>query len=447
MDTTRNLKLPYILPSQAQKHVTHNDALDALDAVVQINAQSRNLSEPPAGPVEGSRYVVAGPGEGDWSGHDGEIALAAGGLWSFHTPRPGWLAWIADEALLAVFDGEQWSSATAVDLGAIDMISVNAAVADETNRLAVSSPATLLDHAGHGHQLKLNKNSSSDTASIVLQSSYLGHAELGLAGDNDFQLKVSSDGSTWKEALRCDAGSSRLLAGGLWIGRDLMQNVLPDSGRFNGAGNNMVFFGISYVQPGYLLPTSGAAFAQHAKFIHNNNDYGGSAGSLDAHVRLLIDKLRPSNARRYGPEWYALRMTQAATPAVETQTINGQTYGLVCTNTFTAMPVRYSVGYFLKVNAGSVAVRVNSSLVTRASIDGLPVPAGSAASHVLLNASDGWKHVALQAQPNAYGYEYAALQLFASGSSEVLLAMPVILFGHVDIDPLQGVFMNSRMFG
>lgn len=26
MDETPNLKLPYILPSQAQKHVTHNEA-------------------------------------------------------------------------------------------------------------------------------------------------------------------------------------------------------------------------------------------------------------------------------------------------------------------------------------------------------------------------------------------------------------------------------------
>ena len=31
MDETANLKLPYILPSQAQKHVTHNEALALLD--------------------------------------------------------------------------------------------------------------------------------------------------------------------------------------------------------------------------------------------------------------------------------------------------------------------------------------------------------------------------------------------------------------------------------
>ena len=35
-DTTPNLALPFILPSQAQKHVTHNEALQQLDAVVQL---------------------------------------------------------------------------------------------------------------------------------------------------------------------------------------------------------------------------------------------------------------------------------------------------------------------------------------------------------------------------------------------------------------------------
>ena len=33
-DTSSNLKLPFILPSQAQKHVTHNEALQILDALV-----------------------------------------------------------------------------------------------------------------------------------------------------------------------------------------------------------------------------------------------------------------------------------------------------------------------------------------------------------------------------------------------------------------------------
>ena len=37
-DTTTHLLLPYILAAQAQKHVTHNEALRILDGLVQLSA-------------------------------------------------------------------------------------------------------------------------------------------------------------------------------------------------------------------------------------------------------------------------------------------------------------------------------------------------------------------------------------------------------------------------
>ncbi len=41
-----NLKMPYILPGQVQKHVTH-EALRLLDAVVHLSVKSRNRAEAP----------------------------------------------------------------------------------------------------------------------------------------------------------------------------------------------------------------------------------------------------------------------------------------------------------------------------------------------------------------------------------------------------------------
>lgn len=38
-DITTHLLLPYILASQAQKHVTHNEALRLLDAMIQPSAR------------------------------------------------------------------------------------------------------------------------------------------------------------------------------------------------------------------------------------------------------------------------------------------------------------------------------------------------------------------------------------------------------------------------
>ena len=49
-DITTHLLLPYILASQAQKHVTHNEALRLLDAMVQLSVLDRDLAAPPASP-------------------------------------------------------------------------------------------------------------------------------------------------------------------------------------------------------------------------------------------------------------------------------------------------------------------------------------------------------------------------------------------------------------
>jgi hypothetical protein len=211
MDMTDNLDLPYILPSQAQKHVTHNEALRRLDAIVQLSCASRVLASPPASPVEGSRYLVPASPVGDWSGKEGRIAAWQDGAWAFLQPRKGWLAWIEDEAALLAHDGARFVEAAASPAGA-RIFGINA-TADSANRLAVSSPAVLFNHAGGGHQVKINKNAAADTASILFQAGFSGRAEFGLTGDNDFRIKVSPNGAQWRDAMIV-AGSGNAAFGG-----------------------------------------------------------------------------------------------------------------------------------------------------------------------------------------------------------------------------------------
>jgi len=59
--------------------------------------------------------------------------------------------------------------------------------ADATNRLAVSSEATLLTHAGADHQLKINKASTGDSASLLFQTGWSGRAEMGPPGGGRFR--------------------------------------------------------------------------------------------------------------------------------------------------------------------------------------------------------------------------------------------------------------------
>lgn len=47
-DQSPRLSLPFILPAQAQKHVTHNEAIELLDLIVQLTLLSVSQVTPPA---------------------------------------------------------------------------------------------------------------------------------------------------------------------------------------------------------------------------------------------------------------------------------------------------------------------------------------------------------------------------------------------------------------
>src|SRR5690606_37685299 len=144
------------MPSQAQKHVTHNEAIRTLDALVQLGVLDRDLSTPPALPVDGDRYLVASVGTDAWAGKDGKVAAWHDGAWAVLAPKAGWLVWVADEDRLLGFDGMAWMDAAVHSVNPAPLVGVNA-TADATNRLAVRSPASLFDEEAGDHRLKINK--------------------------------------------------------------------------------------------------------------------------------------------------------------------------------------------------------------------------------------------------------------------------------------------------
>lgn len=199
-DDTPILSLPLILPAQAQKHVTHNEALRILDILVQLAVQDRDRSAPPASPTEGARHIIASGATGLWAGRDGQIAPFWAGDWFYLSPQDGWIAQVTGEGKSVIRREGQW----VVDVAdQMPKLGVNA-TADATNRLAVAAPASLFTHEGAGHQLKINKAEASATASLLFQTDWQGRAELGLAGEEDVSLKVSADGATFTTALRVD---------------------------------------------------------------------------------------------------------------------------------------------------------------------------------------------------------------------------------------------------
>jgi hypothetical protein len=205
-DTSPNLVLPYLMPSQAQKHVTHNEALQLLDAVVQLTVEAFGATTPPARPAAGQVWALGPSPGGAWAGQGRRLAARIGGDWVFIDPLEGWRAWGRAEAELRVWRGTLWDRLPLQNLDGLGIASVY----DTTNRLSVASPATLLTHAGGGHQLKINKAGPGQTASLLYQTDWSGRAEMGLAGGDNFSVKVSADGATWAEALVADRTTGRL---------------------------------------------------------------------------------------------------------------------------------------------------------------------------------------------------------------------------------------------
>lgn len=215
MTVTANLALPLIEASQAQKHVTHNEALRMLDAAIQVAVQDLNRTVPPAGPAEGQRHIVAAGAAGAWAGQAQAIATFQNAAWAFLTPRAGWCVWSILDAVLFVFDGAAWRDLRGLPLDNLARVGVNTTAA-APNLLSVKSNAALLaaipaaDGGSGDARWQLAKESATNTASVVFSDNYSGRAEFGLVGGNAFKLKVSSDGAGWTEALSVDPASGHL---------------------------------------------------------------------------------------------------------------------------------------------------------------------------------------------------------------------------------------------
>jgi hypothetical protein len=202
--------LPFIAAAQAQKHVTHNEALAGLDALVGARFLDRDLTAPPATPSDGDAYLVKATATDDWAGQDGKIAFCLDGDWRFYAPFAGLVALVADENKFIAFDGTSWNDYAAyIPLDNVAQLGVNTG-ADATNKFAVKSNAVLfaaLEAAAGGTgdvRFTVNKETSADTVSLLFQDGFSGRAEIGLTGDDDFHFKVSPDNSTWKDAMVID---------------------------------------------------------------------------------------------------------------------------------------------------------------------------------------------------------------------------------------------------
>ncbi|WP_374628670.1 DUF2793 domain-containing protein [Pannonibacter indicus] len=107
MSETARLGLPLIAAAQAQKHVTHNEALVRLDALAHLRLIEERQA-PLAVAGEGDSFLVASGAWGAFAGHEGKAAHYSGGAWVFYPGFEGLRAFLASEGRLLVFSGGGW---------------------------------------------------------------------------------------------------------------------------------------------------------------------------------------------------------------------------------------------------------------------------------------------------------------------------------------------------
>lgn len=209
MHNSERLNLPYIQPAQAQKHVTHNEAIELLDKLVHM-AVDDALQSPPDEALDLDTMVLVDiDASGAFEGRDNSIAVYQGAGWAFLTPQDGWMVYNKARGHFISFSDGRWKPVQA-EIDAVPYLGINA-TADDFNRLVARGPSTLLTAQEGSHRLAINKSAIDDTASCVFQSDYQAHAEIGLTGDNALSLKVLDNGGVWKTSLRVDTVSGRPL--------------------------------------------------------------------------------------------------------------------------------------------------------------------------------------------------------------------------------------------
>jgi hypothetical protein len=108
MSRTPRLSIPFLAAGQAQKEITHNEALQTLDVVVAPAVETPPQANPPAAPVPGDCYLVASSPTGLWAGQQGKLAAFTAGGWRFIAPVEGMTVHVRASAQPATYRQGGW---------------------------------------------------------------------------------------------------------------------------------------------------------------------------------------------------------------------------------------------------------------------------------------------------------------------------------------------------
>lgn len=145
-ELSARLGLPFLVPGQGQKDVTHNEALLMLDMLVQPVVQSASRSVPPDAAAEGQCWLVPMEADGTWVGRAGALACWTAGGWRYATASEGWSVWVAEEGFTLRRHNGVWQRFPAPSAPVPSPVGGN--IVDEEARSAIREILDRLSAAG-----------------------------------------------------------------------------------------------------------------------------------------------------------------------------------------------------------------------------------------------------------------------------------------------------------
>ena len=204
-DVSPVLDLPFIMPSQAQKHVTHNEALRRLDVLVQAVVIDRDRSAPPARRSLGDRHIVGAGATAAWAGRAGEIALFDSDGWQFTAPRAGWRVHVLAEGETLTHDGSAWRAPRKARWRARNWAWAARHRTDQPpgrRRARGAAEPCRRGPPAEDQQGRAGRYRQPSVSDRVFRP-----GRDGAAGGDDFEVKVSDDGAIFRQAVVAEAST------------------------------------------------------------------------------------------------------------------------------------------------------------------------------------------------------------------------------------------------
>ncbi|MEQ1540002.1 MAG: DUF2793 domain-containing protein [Sphingorhabdus sp.] len=116
-DATARHSLPNLYVGQAQKEITHNEALARIDALLYPVVEAE-LALPPTGLTsssDGLCWLIGSAAIGQWEGRTGQIARWSDGSWRYISPVEGMTVWLVSGSKRLFYIGGDWNSPSAIN--------------------------------------------------------------------------------------------------------------------------------------------------------------------------------------------------------------------------------------------------------------------------------------------------------------------------------------------